>query len=366
MFLGPIGIAGVLWDYRCGLRKLGVDAQLILWYQHEFKYGYDELCDTSGLIPRRAFYYVTNMIEKKIYGSDWVTKTMLELRNRDKIEDFIQRFDVFHFRSGHSLVPHNADVRSLKKAGKKIVMTYWGCDSRCASAALSSNYPEKACLCKLSGRCRRPCRYTKKVNMIKYWSKNADMIFSGLTNSSLLDFLGVPYELAIIPIDTEHWKRFESEIKKDKLLIVHAPSSVYKGTTKITDSVHQLQKKYDFDFKVIQGVPNETVREWLNVADIVVDQFGMGGWYGRLSVESMSMGNPTLSHIKDEHKETHKQFSDLPIINITPDTLYDRLEELIIDPGLRKKIGKESRKYVENIHSSDVVCKRLLDTYRRL
>ena len=78
------------------------------------------------------------------------------------------------------------------------------------------------------------------------------------------------------------------------------------------------------------------------------------------------MGNPTLSYIKDEHKENYKQFSNLPIVNITPDTLYDRLEELITDPNLRKKIGRDSRKYVEKIHSDDVVCKDLLDIYRRL
>jgi len=203
------------------------------------------------------------------------------------------------------------------------------------------------------------------VKSIKYWSKNADVIFSGVTNSRLFDLLGVSYKLAIVTINTEHWKRFESDIKKDRPLIVHAPSSVYKGTAKITECIHQLQKKYNLDFKLLQNVPNETAREWFNVADIVVDQLGLG-WYGRVSVESMAMEKPTLCYIKDEYKEKYKQFSNLPIINITPNTLCDRLEELIIDPELRKKIGKESRKYVEKVHSNDVVCKDLLDVYRRL
>lgn len=361
VFIGPIEVAGVLWDYRCGLRKLGVDAQLILWFRHRFGYDYDELFGIRSMLPERAFYHGLN----KICGSERTMK-IIERRQRDKITEFIERFDVFHFGSGLSLTPFNADVKSLKGADKKIVMTYFGCDIRCTSSQLPPTNPEKTCTCKTSRRCIGPCKYTDKMKMLEYWSKNSDVIFAGPSNSRLLDFLNIPYKFAISPIDIDYWKKFDAPIEKDKLLVVHAPSSIkHKGTARIIEVIQSLQEKYNFDFRVLQNISNEKVREWFNVADIVIDQLGYG-WYGRISVESMSMGNPTLCSINEKYKGKYKKFSTLPLVNITSNTLFDRLEELINDPELRRKVGKESRRYAENVHSDKAVCKELLDVYGRL
>ena len=135
-----------------------------------------------------------------------------------------------------------------------------------------------------------------------------------------------------------------------------------KGTPIIMDAVNKLKKVYPVKIKLLTGVPNSVVREWLNAADIIIDQISVG-WHGKLAVESMALAKPTLCYINEEHKEKHPQFKELPIVNITPNNLYDQLELLINDENLRKKIGEKSRNYAEKVHDSRIVCKHLLKIY---
>jgi glycosyltransferase involved in cell wall biosynthesis len=344
VFLGPNSIAGVEWEYRNGLRKLGVDANVILQTAHPFGYPYDRVLSKEGFASayRGMFKSAINL------------------------PSFLHRYDIFHFSFGSSLLPFNMDVPILKKMKKGIVMTFLGSDIRCSKLVLEGLVESKNC-----NYCRQsPCRLERKVKRVNFWGRNADAIFSGVEMSDLLDFYSIPYHQIVLPIDLDHWKPFEpgpEYSKKDnEVLIVHAPSSPkIKGTPIIMDAVNKLKKVYPVKIKLLTGVPNHVVREWLNAADIVVDQISVG-WHGKLSVESMALAKPTLCYINEEFKERFPQFKELPIVNITPHNLYNQLESLIIDENLRKKIGQKSRNYVENVHDSRIVCRNLLKIYENI
>lgn len=345
IFLGPAPIAGVLWNYRMGLRRLGVDASVIIGFEHRFGYSYDEIISISGSSHRR-FDYLKSLPAHAI-----------------KLPRFLRDFDIFHFFS-RSLMPRGLDVPFLKLAKKKIVMSFMGSDIRCSIPVLEGIEDRGKC-----NYCKLPCRISRKKKKVNFWARNADAIMSGVDNSQLLDYYSIPYFVITLPCDIEYWRPFDSTFyrkKEDEILIIHAPSNMRrKGTPIIIDSIRKLKKKYNVSFKLLYNIPNSTVREWLNIADIVVDQFGCG-WYGKFSVESMALAKPTLCYINEDYKKKFPQFKDMPIINVTPKNLYTRLESLITDQHLREKIGKEGRLYAEKTHDSRIVCSNLLEIYQKI
>ena len=56
----------------------------------------------------------------------------------------------------------------------------------------------------------------------------------------------------------------------------------------------------------------------------------------------------------------------MPIVSATAETLVETLRPLVADAGLRRRLGAESRAYVERVHDIDVIADRLLDLYARL
>lgn len=344
VFLGTFPVAGVLWEYRKGLRSLGVDARVVISEAHPFAYPFDELFEIRGGFLQRRYGEFKHLVR------------------------FIRHFDIFHFFFGSSLKSWRArvhyDVPFLKLAGKKIVMTFLGSDIRCNTEVLKGHIRREDC-----DYCRYPCKLYSKLKVAKFWGRNADVIFAQPTYSQILDFFSIPYQFIVLPCDTEYWIPFESDFyrkKEGEVVIVHAPSKpLFKGTRFVLSAIKKLKSEgFNINFKLLQGMPNTVVREWLNVADIVVDQFGLG-WYGKFSVESMALAKPTICYIRDEYRQQIKHGRELPLVSATPSTLYEVLASLYDDLDLREKIGQKSRKYVIHVHDSRLVCKELLEIYTK-
>ena len=56
----------------------------------------------------------------------------------------------------------------------------------------------------------------------------------------------------------------------------------------------------------------------------------------------------------------------LPIVPATAESLADVLRPLVDSPEERRRVGTESRGYVERVHDADRAADRLLDIYSRL
>ncbi len=82
----------------------------------------------------------------------------------------------------------------------------------------------------------------------------------------------------------------------------------------------------------------------------------------------MALGKPVLTFLRDDAVERteHAFGARVPIVRTTKETLRSRLEQLVADPALRRRIGEESRAYVERVHDLDRVTDRLLGLYARL
>jgi glycosyltransferase involved in cell wall biosynthesis len=332
ILFGPFHIGGMLWEYRTGLRALGVDAKVVVFLHHPFDYPAD--------------------IEFQVYGNGnkYLKHLKLILLRFIITSKLIYNYDVFHFVFGESFCRYKLDVFVLKFFQKKIVMHFVGSEIRPRKIAEDEMF-----------------NLSKKKKTARFWEKYADAIISFPEYSQLLT---KKYNIIPLGYDLEYWKPFKPKIsiKNDgKILIVHAPSNrEKKGTEYIIKAIEKLKENgYEIEFKLLEALPNSEIREWVNISDIVVDQLIIG-WHGIFAIESMALGKTTLCYINEDWKKDVSYAKSLPLVNTTPDTIYSNLKLLIENPDLRTEIGQKSRKYVEEVHDSKKVAKQLLEFYESL
>ena len=98
-------------------------------------------------------------------------------------------------------------------------------------------------------------------------------------------------------------------------------------------------------------------------ADLIIDQILLGS-YGVFAVESMAMGKPVIGWISDFMKEKYPK--ELPIISANPDNIEQKIEYVINNRDMLKKIGIDGRKYVEKYHDINVVTNNIIDIYKKI
>jgi glycosyltransferase involved in cell wall biosynthesis len=147
-------------------------------------------------------------------------------------------------------------------------------------------------------------------------------------------------------------------------VILHAPSSRRrKGTEHVLAACEGL----DANLVLVEGLHHDEAFERFRQADIVVDQLN-AGWYGLFAIECMALGKPVVTFLHDEAVErTERELGTrVPIVNASKETLRAQLERLVASTEQRRRIGAESRAYVEQVHDLERVADRLLALYARL
>jgi len=302
----PVNTAGVPWANVQALRRRGVDAQLVVFNRYKLHSEADVSLDRSGGLVRRQL-------------TQWSALARLAPRT-----------DVFHFYFGLTLVPRSLQFPILGALRKKSVMHYLGSDIRGKS-------PQELAFGKKAG-----AEVVGSYDALR-WVPDAEMIPPGIDVSAI--------EPAP-PVDCT------------RPVILHAPSSRRrKGTDEIIAACEGL----DADLMLVEGLHHDEAFERYREADIVVDQLN-AGWYGLFAIECMALGKPVVTFLHEEAVTRTEQElgTRVPIVSATGDTLRARLEPLVASAEERRRIGAESRAYVEQVHDLERVADRLLALYARL
>jgi glycosyltransferase involved in cell wall biosynthesis len=302
----PVNVAGVPWANVQALRRHGVDAKLVVFNRGLLHPDADvDLHRPAGLLRGQLV--------------QWRALARL-----------LPRTDVFHFYFGLTLVPKRLQFPILGSLRKKSVFHYLGSDIR-------GKTPEELAY----GR-RARAQIVGSYDAIR-WVPEADVIPPGI---DLARYTPVP------PSD------------RPRPVVLHAPSNRgRKGTEHVVAACAAL----DVDLDIVEGLPHEEARRRYEAADIVVDQLN-AGWYGVFAIESMALGKPVLTYLHNEavHRTEEAFGVRVPLVPTTKETLADTLRPLVESTAERRRIGAQSRAYVEQVHDSDQVAKRLLDLYRHL
>jgi hypothetical protein len=302
----PVNVAGIPWQNVHALRRKGVDARLVVFNR-------GRLHSEADVDLRRPHGFVRGQVVQ------WRALARL-----------LPSTDIFHFYFGLTLVPKSLQFPLLRAFRKRSLYHYLGSDIR-------GRTPDE-----LSYGRRADARVVGSYDAIR-WVPDAEVIPPGL---DLASYLPVP------PSDRE------------RPLVVHAPSDrIRKGTEHVVRACEELGVELD----VVERITHDEARVRYERADIVVEQLN-AGWHGVFALEAMALGKPVVTYLKDDVlRRTEEAYGiRVPIVSATKETLAERLRPLVASPAERRRIGAESRAYVERVHDIDRVADRLLELYSRL
>ncbi|GAX61873.1 glycosyltransferase [Candidatus Scalindua japonica] len=344
----PTSVGGNPYGLAQGERAIGLDSTVVYFKDSWPNYPYDINLHIEQYKLLTQYYRVASFFFKALCT-----------------------YDIFHFNFGRSFLQfdrlglYDVDLPIYRKIGKKVVVTFNGCDARQKSYS-KYNFNINACAestC-YGGFCNDKSDFIKRKRIEKI-SKYADKVFS--VNPDLLHVLPnaefIPYTI----IDFHNL--LLSPTKKNKgnrIKILHAPSDRgAKGTKYILPVLKRIESEHnDVEVILIERIPNNKALEIYKEADLVVDQL-LIGWYGGFSVEVMAMGKPVICYIREEDlKFIPKEMKEeMPIIKANPDNLYEVLKETIEDRNSLPMIGEKSRAYVEKWHDPIKIASRMKDVY---
>ncbi|MEW6667489.1 MAG: hypothetical protein AB1512_19970 [Thermodesulfobacteriota bacterium] len=305
-----------------------------------------------------------------------------------------KHYDIFHFHSGRTLLPlwvdsrwspvpeplrpflswmraaDFADLRLLKRLGKKLVFSFWGCDIR-KPTELSEN-PDYLCHHCLPGE--RQCQTPFRKNLVRSLVRFGDaVILSGDIIRSWPDARWVPNALDLrvwnpTKVAAEVPDRYRVK-KNGKLLLLHAFANSdkrgdHKGSGRIRETVQNLiQEGLPLQFLSVDGVPVEDMKYIQVQADLVIDQFRLG-CYGSFGLESMALGRPVVGWI---NPDLYREQPEMPPM-VTTDlrSLGATLRDLVSNPSRMEEIGRACRGYVEKVHDHVKVAGTIERIYRNL
>jgi glycosyltransferase involved in cell wall biosynthesis len=332
-----VNTAGVPWANVQALRRRGVDARLVVFNRYALHPEADwSLERPDGFLRAQAV--------------QWRALAAL-----------LPRTDVFHFYFGLSLVPKSLQFPILRALRKKSVFHYLGSDIRGKTPA------------ELAFGKRANAEIVGSYDAIR-WVPEAEVVPPGIdlsrykpvtvsdTVHGVVDPAGVGS--AQLASQNRHGPVTVSDTGSRRPVIVHAPSSRRrKGTEHVVAACEGLDAELD----VVEGLHHDEAMERYRRADIVVDQLN-AGWYGLFAIEAMALGKPVLAFLHNEAvRRTEEALGvRVPVVGVTRETLRARLEELVADPELRRRVGAEGRAYVERVHDVERIADRLLDIYARL
>jgi glycosyltransferase involved in cell wall biosynthesis len=279
--------------------------------------------------------------------------------------------DVFHFNFGSSFLSYYPkkwifpDVPLWRYLGIATFVTFQGCEGRVSRYVLE-NLEIKCCT---HCRSREFCAggyddYKLEANSVvgRYFdgvfALNPDII------RSIPDARFLPY----CNVDLDSWQPptgFDW-YHQGPVKILHAPTNrEIKGTDTIIKAVESLQAEgQNVELVLVENIPHKQVRQLYESADLLVDQI-LVGWYGGLAVELMALGKPVIAYIRQDDLQfiPKEMKEELPVISADSATLTNILRELVQNTEMRRKIGQQSRAFVEKWHHPKVVSKMTTDAY---
>lgn len=257
----------------------------------------------------------------------------------------------------------------LRRKGIRTIVIPYGGDAYLYSRVIDPSL-RLALLMSYPAAARREPQIAERV---AYWTRHADVMITG----PMIDGLGRTDVINVQPccIDTLAWTSKSSYSAHDgrsgPVRVLHTPNHRgFKGTEFLLRAVEKLQQEgLLVELVLLEGVPNEQVRQTMQEVDILAEQF-IASIYALSGIEGMASGLPVLVNLESEpHTRPFRRYcylDECPALSTSPETIAANLRRLVTDPALRETLGRAGRRYVEKYHSYATARYMFGEIYRNL
>lgn len=270
----------------------------------------------------------------------------------------LARYDVIHSHFKTFLSHEGWEFRYLKRLGKGLVVTFRGCDLRSRTLNMSL-HPALSC-CQ---ECEYPvgsCDTNYQRQQIGLVRKYADSVF--VTTPDLVDFYDGATHMPFIQPTSIGMDEITPAPKSPGVFRVVTSSNHHgiDGTRFVVEAVERLKAEgRAIELVVVSGQP---LREALSIyksADVYAGKLRLG-YYNNANIETMMLGVPNISFIREQFRHIAP---DCPIINATPDTIYEVLKKYVERPDELKAIGALGPAFVARHHDATMLAHQLIEQY---
>ena len=340
---------------------------LALMAQSAARRGYE----SEVVVRERSPIYGAEVFDHQVYriGGNLVLERFVDsVKAYAFLARALSRCDVFAYYFDGGVLRRTAlrrvELPLLKLLRKKVVLFPYGSDTwvgdhignllwRAALVADDPGLGEKAPA--VEHYIRHGCRY-------------ADCVLGCLPHIACLPRWDI-LPLTCYPVDTHVlepvFPRTEGPVR-----IAHAANHRgFKGTYFILAAIERLQAEgYEIEFDLIERTPNPEALRRIGEADIYVDQVIVG--YAFAAMEAMALGKVVLSPVSGtEAYDVFRRYSYLdecPIVNVSAETVYDVLRDLIERRDEWPVLGRAAREYCERRHSFEASAEMWDAIFRRI
>ncbi len=197
-------------------------------------------------------------------------------------------------------------------------------------------------------------------------------------NAALLERLGLPVfvstpDLLIdvpgaswlpVVIQPEQWQTDTVPFERERPVVVHAPSTGWlKGSELIDATMMRLHDEGIVEYRRLRGVPHAAMPEAYRSADIVLDQFRIGG-YGVAAVEALAAGRLVIGWVTEQVRGSVLDSTgrELPIVGARATELEESIRRLLADRDAARARAAAGPAFVRAVHDG-ALSARLLEPF---
>ena len=209
---------------------------------------------------------------------------------------------------------------------------------------------------------------TEKERLNKYIAENCDGIITGLYEYWVCYHPAFPEKTTYIPFPIRMPASFSTErASKSKVVIfigINRERSTYKGTDIMLRAAEDIRSKYAHRMKLLvaESVPFAEYQQMMEGSDAILDQ--LYAYTPSMNpLLAMSKGIICIGGGEPENYEIIHETELKPIINVKPtyESVYQKLEELVLQPERIPELKAQSVEYVRKHHDYIKVARQYLD-----
>lgn len=354
IFIGFSEIANFINTYKIGFEALGHETFTVVGFRNKY---YPHAQYDVVLSERNQWFKYTPGIIGRVLRSLVARFTVTSIFFKA-----LWRCQIFYYNTGGNMLPFYLDYWLIKLLRKKLVVIFLGSEIRhwyLYKLDLEKiGYDQLFASCIEAYRLQNFGDLDEKRELVASAEAYADMI---LSQPGFAQLQTKPYNRATVGLFLPDYD-FAVPARK-RPLIVHAPSARgIKGTEFVEEALTQLAAEgIEFDFRLIENMPNNKLMELLVESDIVIDELN-SDTIGVLSTEAMATGNAVLTGYMADFVKVPQP---CPVQNTNRLTVYENVKRLILDVEFRSLLAQQGRLYVEQHHDIRRVAANQLDWLNR-